>query len=81
MQITLTFGPQGTPFTPNPAPTSAPAKQRGKAWYRGDCHLHTVYSDGRRTPQELVADARAAGPGLHGVDRPQHVQFDIAVGR
>ena len=61
VQITLTFGPQGTPFQPNPAPTSAPAKQRGKDWYRGDCHLHTVYSDGRRTPQELVADARAAG--------------------
>ena len=61
VQITLTFGPQGTPFQPNPAPTSAPAKQRGKDWYRGDCHLHTVYSDGKRTPQELVADARAAG--------------------
>jgi hypothetical protein len=61
VQITLTFGPQGTPFQPNPAPTSAPAKQRGKSWYRGDCHLHTVYSDGKRTAQELVADARAAG--------------------
>jgi predicted metal-dependent phosphoesterase TrpH len=61
VQITLTFGPQGTPFRPNPAPATAPAKQRGRAWYRGDCHLHTVYSDGRRTPDQLVADARAAG--------------------
>jgi predicted metal-dependent phosphoesterase TrpH len=61
VQITLTFGPQGTPFTPNPAPTTAPARQRGRAWYRGDCHLHTVHSDGKRTPQQLVADARAAG--------------------
>jgi predicted metal-dependent phosphoesterase TrpH len=61
VDITLTFGPQGTPFKPNPAPTTAAAKQRGKAWYRGDCHLHTVYSDGKRTPDELVADARAAG--------------------
>lgn len=59
--ITLTFGPQGTPFQPNPAPSTAPAKQRGRSWYRGDCHLHTVYSDGKRTPGELVADARAAG--------------------
>jgi predicted metal-dependent phosphoesterase TrpH len=61
VQITLTFGPQGSPFRPNPAPTSAPARQRGRSWYRGDCHLHTVYSDGRRTPDQLVADARAAG--------------------
>ncbi|HEX3593426.1 MAG TPA: CehA/McbA family metallohydrolase, partial [Pseudonocardiaceae bacterium] len=61
VDVTLTFGPQGTPFRPNPAPTSAPAKERGKAWYRGDCHLHTVHSDGKRTPAELVADARAAG--------------------
>ncbi|HET6502951.1 MAG TPA: CehA/McbA family metallohydrolase [Amycolatopsis sp.] len=61
VDITLHFGPQGTPFQPNPAPATAPAKQRGKAWYRGDCHLHTVYSDGKRTPDQLVADARAAG--------------------
>lgn len=59
--ITLTSGPQGTPFQPSPAPATAPARERGRAWYRGDCHLHTVYSDGRRTPAELVADARAAG--------------------
>jgi predicted metal-dependent phosphoesterase TrpH len=61
VDITLHFGPDGEAFKPNPAPTSAPAKQRGKAWYRGDAHLHTVYSDGRRTPDQLVADARAAG--------------------
>ncbi|HZP50149.1 CehA/McbA family metallohydrolase [Actinocrinis sp.] len=61
VQITLTFGPQGAAFQPNPAPASAPARQRGRSWYRGDCHLHTVHSDGRRTPDQLVADARAAG--------------------
>ena len=61
VQITLHFGPPGTPFRPNPAPATAPAKQRGRSWYRGDCHLHTVHSDGRRTPDQLVADARAAG--------------------
>ncbi|UTO63673.1 CehA/McbA family metallohydrolase [Streptomyces rapamycinicus] len=37
------------------------AKGRGRAWYRGDSHLHTVHSDGKRTPAELVAAARAAG--------------------
>jgi hypothetical protein len=61
VQITLSFGPDGTPFRPNPAPESAPARERGRSWYRGDCHLHTVYSDGRRSPAELVADARAGG--------------------
>lgn len=59
--VTLTYGPAGPPFQPNPAPTKAPARQRGRSWYRGDSHLHTVYSDGRRTPDELVAAAREAG--------------------
>ncbi|AKU14958.1 CehA/McbA family metallohydrolase [Luteipulveratus mongoliensis] len=61
VNITLTYGPAGPTYKPNPAPTSAPKKERGRAWYRGDSHLHTVHSDGRRTPAELVADARAAG--------------------
>jgi hypothetical protein len=61
VDITVHFGPQGAPFRPNPAPAGAPAKQRGKAWYRGDSHLHTVHSDGKRTPDQLVAAARAAG--------------------
>jgi hypothetical protein len=33
---------------------------RGRGWYRGDAHLHTVHSDGRRTPEEVAAGARAA---------------------
>ncbi|MEU4669549.1 CehA/McbA family metallohydrolase [Amycolatopsis sp. NPDC023774] len=61
VDITLTFGADGKPFKPNPAPETAPARERGKSWYRGDCHLHTVHSDGKRTPDQLVADARAAG--------------------
>jgi hypothetical protein len=59
--VTLRFGPADPPFKPNPAPGTASAKNRGRAWYRGDGHLHTVYSDGRRTPDELAAAARAAG--------------------
>ncbi|PBC62741.1 phosphoesterase [Streptomyces sp. Tue6028] len=57
--VTLTYGEQ--------APTSEPvypperAKGRGRDWYRGDCHLHSWYSDGRRTPAEIAALARAAG--------------------
>ncbi|MBO2454394.1 PHP domain-containing protein [Actinomadura barringtoniae] len=56
--VKLEFGPDGAPFKPNPAPHSA--KGRGRAWYRGDMHLHTIHSDGGRTPAELAAGARAA---------------------
>ncbi|SEA48682.1 CehA/McbA family metallohydrolase [Pedobacter hartonius] len=28
-------------------------------WYRGDLHMHTLHSDGRRTTDELVAEAKA----------------------
>ncbi|MFF3782049.1 CehA/McbA family metallohydrolase [Streptomyces sp. NPDC001933] len=34
---------------------------RGRGWYRGDCHVHSVHSDGELTPQELTAAARSAG--------------------
>jgi hypothetical protein len=61
LDITLRFGEPGPAFRPNPAPETAKAKERGRAWYRGDGHLHTVHSDGRRTPAELAAAARAAG--------------------
>ncbi|MFE2019415.1 CehA/McbA family metallohydrolase [Streptomyces sp. NPDC059499] len=57
--VTLTFGPTGT--TPEPVYPPERAKGRGRAWYRGDCHLHSVHSDGRRTPADIAAAARAAG--------------------
>ncbi|MEL3945523.1 CehA/McbA family metallohydrolase [Streptomyces sp. LNU-CPARS28] len=57
--ITLTYGAPGS--TPKPKYPPERAKGRGRAWYRGDCHLHTWYSDGRRTPAEIGALARAAG--------------------
>jgi hypothetical protein len=56
---TLGFGPNGPAFVPRPAPSRAAG--RGPSWYRGDLHLHTVHSDGRRTPAEVAAGARAAG--------------------
>ncbi|MFI6687885.1 CehA/McbA family metallohydrolase [Streptomyces sp. NPDC050485] len=69
-----TVAPQGLPYAvtitlkygaaaPTPKPVYPPqrAKGRGRAWYRGDCHLHSVYSDGKRTPAEIAALARAAG--------------------
>ncbi|MGW3629223.1 CehA/McbA family metallohydrolase [Streptomyces sp. NPDC005122] len=57
--ITLTYGEQAA--TPAPVYPPSRAKGRGRAWYRGDCHLHSWYSDGRRTPAEIAALARAAG--------------------
>ncbi|WP_329064905.1 CehA/McbA family metallohydrolase [Streptomyces sp. NBC_01429] len=59
--ITLRFGPPAPGGTPAPAYPPRRAKGRGRAWYRGDCHIHSVHSDGRRTPAEIAALARAAG--------------------
>ncbi|MFJ2936524.1 CehA/McbA family metallohydrolase [Streptomyces sp. NPDC087219] len=57
--ITLRFGAALPARRPGYPPERAAGRDR--AWYRGDCHLHTVYSDGRRTPAEVAALARAAG--------------------
>ena len=57
--ITLRFGAPGR--TPAPVYPPERAKGRGRAWYRGDCHIHSVHSDGGRTPAEIAALARAAG--------------------
>ncbi|MEU3840783.1 CehA/McbA family metallohydrolase [Streptomyces sp. NPDC028635] len=59
LTITLTYGEPGR--TPRPVHPPERAKGRGRAWYRGDCHLHSWHSDGRRTPAEIGALARAAG--------------------
>ncbi|WP_395574037.1 CehA/McbA family metallohydrolase [Streptomyces sp. BK79] len=57
--ITLTYGEQARTVPPVYPP--ARAKGRGRAWYRGDCHLHSVYSDGRYTLAEIASLARRAG--------------------
>jgi hypothetical protein len=59
LTVTLTYGDSGE--TPRPVYPPERAKGRGRAWYRGDCHLHSWHSDGRRTPAEIGALARAAG--------------------
>lgn len=59
LTITLTYGTPGA--APRPVYPPERAKGRGRDWYRGDCHLHSWYSDGRRTPAEIAALARAAG--------------------
>jgi hypothetical protein len=57
--VTLRHGDQGR--TPRPSHPPERARGRGRAWYRGDCHLHTVHSDGKRTPAQAAAAAREAG--------------------
>ncbi|MDX3855192.1 CehA/McbA family metallohydrolase [Streptomyces sp. AK02-01A] len=57
--VTLRYGAPGAAFVPDYPATRA--KGRGRAWYRGDAHLHTVHSDGKRLPSEVAAGARAAG--------------------
>ncbi|MFE8991760.1 CehA/McbA family metallohydrolase [Streptomyces collinus] len=57
--ITLTYGEPGEATEPVYPPERA--KGRGRAWYRGDCHLHSWHSDGRRTPAEIGELARTAG--------------------
>ena len=59
VRIALLHGEQGE--TPEPTYPPERARGNGHAWYRGDCHLHTVHSDGERSPAETAAAARAAG--------------------
>ncbi|KOV95518.1 phosphoesterase [Streptomyces sp. NRRL B-1140] len=59
LTITLAYGEPGETIEPVYPPERA--KGRGRAWYRGDCHLHSWHSDGRRTPAEIGELARAAG--------------------
>ncbi|MFD7920679.1 CehA/McbA family metallohydrolase [Streptomyces sp. NPDC059740] len=57
--VALTFGEAGR--TPRPVYPPRRARGRGRAWYRGDNHLHTVHSDGKYTPADIAALARRAG--------------------
>ncbi|WP_405919662.1 CehA/McbA family metallohydrolase [Streptomyces longwoodensis] len=59
LTVTLTYGEPGAAVRPVYPPERA--RGRGRAWYRGDCHLHSTHSDGRRTPAAIGALARAAG--------------------
>jgi hypothetical protein len=58
VSVTLDYGPDGAAYRPQYPPQRVAG--RGAGWYRGDAHLHTVYSDGKRTPEEVAAGARAA---------------------
>ncbi len=59
VEVTLRAGEPGPAFVPSYAPDRA--RGRGRAWYRGDLHMHTVHSDGELRPDQLVAAAHDAG--------------------
>ncbi|MEU8546602.1 CehA/McbA family metallohydrolase [Streptomyces roseoverticillatus] len=59
--VTLRYGTAPSGATPRPVYPPQRARGRVRAWYRGDNHLHSVHSDGKRTPAEIAAAARAAG--------------------
>ncbi|MFF5534119.1 CehA/McbA family metallohydrolase [Streptomyces cinerochromogenes] len=60
-EVTVTPEEGAAGKTPEPVYPPDRARGRGRDWYRGDCHLHSWHSDGRRTPAEIAALARAAG--------------------
>jgi hypothetical protein len=58
--VTLEHGPPAQPaFVAHPAPVSVAGT--GPGWYRGDLHTHSVHSDGRWTPAQLVDQAQRNG--------------------
>ncbi|MET7287896.1 CehA/McbA family metallohydrolase [Streptomyces sp. NPDC005573] len=60
-ELTVTLTPGAPGETPRPVHPPARAVGRGRDWYRGDCHLHSWHSDGRRTPARIAELARRAG--------------------
>ncbi len=71
VRVTLEYGDPPAPKSGDPHGAPSPAAGttyapeavpgRGPGCYRGDLHLHTVHSDGQRTPEELAKAAREAG--------------------
>lgn len=55
LTVTVIKGEHRQVFQVNPA---AAEKNTNAGWYRGDLHIHTLHSDGKRTTDELVAEAK-----------------------
>jgi hypothetical protein len=61
LEIAMGFDPVNATFTPTYAPTNMDPSCNGCTeaeeftWQRGDFHMHTIYSDGKYTPEEQVA--------------------------
>lgn len=58
LDVVLIKGVEKSPFKISPA---LEVLNNKPGWYRGDLHMHTFHSDGKRTQQELLQEARANG--------------------
>lgn len=52
-----------------------PAAEKG--WYRGDLHMHTVYSDGDSYPHEVAAVAYSTGLDFYGITDHNRAQSPV----
>ncbi|EOR96176.1 secreted protein [Arcticibacter svalbardensis MN12-7] len=55
LEVKLIAGKDNNEFKVSPTPKSINNKP---GWYRGDLHTHTLHSDGKRTQQELIDEAK-----------------------
>jgi hypothetical protein len=58
LDIMLVKGAEKALFKASPAVEEVNNKP---GWYRGDLHMHTFHSDGKRTQQELLQEAKGGG--------------------
>ncbi|QCR24478.1 CehA/McbA family metallohydrolase [Pontibacter sp. SGAir0037] len=58
LDVILVKGVNKAPFKISPAPETVNNKP---GWYRGDLHMHTFHSDGKRSQQKLLQEAKANG--------------------
>lgn len=54
LNVTIGFESITSYFNPNLAPSVLGNTSDEALWYRGDLHMHTYYSDGKYSPQEIV---------------------------
>jgi hypothetical protein len=58
LEVTLRSDPPQPPFRAQPAPGKVNDRP---GWYCGDLHVHTMHSDGRYLPEEIVTNALQSG--------------------
>lgn len=83
IDITVSFG---TDFQKPETPPVADLKGLARApvppaaepgWFRGDLHMHTVYSDGDSHPHELAAAAYVSGLDFYGITDHNRAQSPV----